>query len=134
MSQVCAVRRPNLKLQRELLARGLLKEHIASLGLDSEVHDLLAEKLAQPYRPLMPTDLGDLELPLGLGGFLGCDAQGCASYMSAGEEAANLEQSAGVFLVDPVGRINSVMTEYRVAVAKMLLLALLAAMLSLPKT
>ncbi len=126
-----ASQRANLEMQRELLARGLLQQHIVSLGLSPEVYDSLVDKLAEPYSPLVPADLEGLELPLGLGNFLGCDAEGCASLLSPGFDTLSMSLPAGVTLVDPVGRINSVMTEYRVAVAKMLLLSLLAAVLLL---
>jgi predicted exporter len=124
---------PALETQQksaELLASAefgaLLEEHMSLLGMSEELQVRMLASLQQPFEPLGIETLGGALLPPGVGGFLGCDDDGCASRIDlAGVNAvADLEaitrQYQGVQLIDQIATINRVMGQYRRAIAALL--------------
>lgn len=122
----------NIALQQRLLTSGVLDSHLHALGLDG-FREAYKEQLLSDFDPLTIASLEGLTLPLGTGGFVGCDATGCASWMGlAGvkpEQLVALESS--VTVVDQVGGINRMLGRYREGVALMLVSGILAVLIFL---
>lgn len=117
-----ARQRENFAILRTLIDRGYLQEHMRALGFRSAVQEEVIASFPEDFRALTPAGLEDLQLPLGVGDFLGCDATGCASWMplpgsipaQALSEVLSVESS--VALIDPVAEINALLAHYRGAV------------------
>lgn len=117
-------------LWREINARNILGAHLQSLGFDEGLIAEQSRSLLRSAPPLVGLNaLNELELPAGLGGFLGCDDSGCASWVrlagidSIASVQALANQYTGVSLVDPVADINAGISRYRVALGGMLAVA-----------
>ena len=116
-----------------------LRQHMTLIGLDEQLQEAQLDALRRPFTPLQIENLDDLHLPPGQGGFLGCDARGCASRIRLSGVAdiaaimALTERHAGVALIDQIATINAGMGVYRQAVAALLALAavLIGAVLTL---
>jgi predicted exporter len=122
----------NIALQQRLLTSGGLESYLHALGLD-EFREAYEEQLSSDFEPLTIANLEGLILPLGTGGFIGCDATGCASWMGlAGAEPNQLVAlESGVTVVDQVGGINRMLGRYREGVALMLVSGILAVLIFL---
>jgi len=115
------------------------RRHMALLGLDEHLQLAQLDALRKPFTPLQIEDLEKLHLPPGQGGFLGCDARGCASRirLSGVTDIAAIatlaDRHPNVTLIDPIATMNTAMAVYRQAVAALLALAaaLIAAVLTL---
>lgn len=119
----------NRAVWRGLVADGTLPAHLDALGFDAQSSaSVLAAIAAEPGAADWSV-LADLELPLGVEGFLGCEARECASWvrLSGVADAAALERvvaaHSGVQLADPIASINRDIASYRGAVGWTLLLA-----------
>lgn len=108
-----------LAVQRELLESGALARWLESLGMSPEAIARYRERLLDPGAPLRVEDLDALPVPRLGGGFLGCEASECASWIRLeGNEdrdslATAIDRVEGVSLVQPVARINRVLADYR---------------------
>ncbi len=122
-----------IELQRHLLRSGELRGWIESLGLaEAAVSDYL-QALEAPFQPLTAAALLAQELPLGSGGFLGCDGGICASWLPLpgtvdSQELQRAVALDGVAVIEPVAQINRLLAQYRGQALVMLpLLALVVA-------
>jgi predicted exporter len=90
-----------------------------SLGIEANSIKNYTHTISDSNQSIRLADLEGLELPIGRGGFLGCDAKSCASWISvSGQESAQeltlaLKQYSGVTLVQPVADINKLIAKYR---------------------
>ena len=119
----------SLALWQKTAALGYINAHLSSFGFTDQAVAATNKAINAAPAPATLELLQTLELPLGIGGFLGCDKGGCASWIrlwGINDEVA-LEQLAkslgAVTLVDPIAIINADINRYRDAVAVMLLLA-----------
>tara|TARA_R110002072_G_scaffold302958_1_gene490369 strand:- start:7423 stop:9693 length:2271 start_codon:yes stop_codon:yes gene_type:complete len=121
-----ARQRENLTLLRTLIDGGYLQAHMRTLGFSDTAQQDVLTGFPAGFQVLPLTALEGLRLPLGVGGFLGCDATGCASWLplpsteSAQTLAEVLDTQSGVVLIDPVADINGLLASYRIAVIKLL--------------
>ncbi|NND68209.1 MAG: MMPL family transporter, partial [Halioglobus sp.] len=121
--------RESRELWRALLADGTVEEHLRALGFGAEALARLRAAIAADPGVADIALLADLDLPLGVEGYLGCAALECASWvrLSGVTDAAALEGLVAahphVQLADPVADINSDIEVYRGAVGWTLLLA-----------
>jgi predicted exporter len=124
-----AVQRDAIALWQGVADSGHIDSHMRSLGFSAEFVVATRDAVTAAPAPAGLALLQELALPLGIGGFLGCDQTGCASWIRLWgvADAARLEQVAmsveGLALVDPIASINADISSYRKAVAWMLLLA-----------
>jgi predicted exporter len=122
-----ATQRQNFALMRDLVEGGYLGAHLDSLGFNSSIQKELLADLPADFQPLGLDALEDITLPVGAGGFLGCEGGECASWVrvsglnSSQAMAALLSQGSSVILVDPIADINALLARYRVGVAKVLI-------------
>lgn len=121
-----ARQRVNMITLRTLVDSGYLEAHIQALGFSEPVQREILEGLPTEFRPLKLSSLEGLQLPLGVGGFLGCEAGECVSWLplpGSGSVQALigvLGTEPGVVLVDPVADINRLLTRYRSSVLMVL--------------
>ncbi|KAA1190491.1 hypothetical protein F0M18_11800 [Pseudohalioglobus sediminis] len=115
----------------EMARKGLIQRHMALLGLAEETTTAYLETIARPADPLRPDHLEGIDLPLGLGGYLGCAGETCASWLAltGREDASALARSitgnTGVSLIDTVAQVNAVVEKYRVSASYFLVAAAL---------
>jgi predicted exporter len=108
-----AHQRENLAIQRMLINGEYLQAHMHELGFSNAAQRDALAGFPEDFRALTPAVLEGLQLPVGLGGFLGCDAAECASWLpvpnkvSAHALSVMLASQPGVVLVDPVADINN---------------------------
>ena len=116
-----------------------LAQHMTLMGLDGDLQAQTLGSLQQPFDLLQIDVLDAASLPFGVGGFLGCNNDVCASRIrlagvtTVSEIEAIVKRYPGVWLIDPVADISGSMGIYRSAVSFLLFAAtvLLAALLSL---
>ena len=123
----------SVALQQELLTSGKLDSYLRAMGLE-ELSQVYRGQLFSAFEPLTLADLTGLALPLGTGGFLGCDSTGCASWVGlAGTKSEQLAAAlvTGVTVVDQVAMINRMLGHYRQGVALMLASGMLAVLILL---
>lgn len=124
-----SVQLETVDLQRKLAASTEVQSFLREMGFNAGFIKAYRSRLAEQYEPLSISNLEGLELPLGTGGFLGCDQGDCASWLTLNgvtSERALLQAVSvepGVELVDPVAGINAMLTKYRRALAVLLLVA-----------
>lgn len=127
----------NLALWRRIDEQGLLAAYFERLGFSKELVEDTRSALLAEFSPANLEVLEEVDLPLGLAGFLGCDEHGCASWLRLGgvSAAAPLEalarDNASLRLIEPIAHINRSIERYRSEVGKMLVLALLLALVLL---
>lgn len=129
-----AVQLASHDLYRQLANSGQLTAHLDSLGFTPEAAHAILDDISRTSTVLTPTQLNGLDLPASLGRFLGCDRDGCASYMlitgaTTGDVLdALIANHHQVTLIDPVGIINGLLRQYRHWVAGLLLAGALLAL------
>ena len=105
------------------------RQHMALIGLGEQLQEAQLGALRRPFNPLQVEDLNGLQLPPGQGGFLGCNARGCASRIRLSGVAdiaaitTLVDRHPGVTLIDQIATINTAMGVYRQAVAALLAVA-----------
>lgn len=114
--------RDNRSILRMLADSGNLQSHMQALGFNNTAQQEILADVSADFQPLELAALDGLQLPVGLGGFLGCVALECASWMPLPAEGFTpalgkvLSMGKGVMLVDPVADINQLLAGYRSAV------------------
>ena len=126
-----STQRDNNTLFHTLEAQGYLTQHMQAIGFNSAFTRALHEELHSEFTPISIDKLEGLELPLGLGGFLGCHENGCASWirLSSVQSPEALQELAAsdtnLRLINPIDDINRIIAKYRVAVGGMIIIAIL---------
>jgi predicted exporter len=106
-----------------------LERHMQILGLSEEVRVRGRAAFEASFKPLDISHLEKIAMPAGVGGFLGCKTDSCASRIKLDSVkdfsavAALVDQFERVTLVDQVTSINKTMGAYRSAVSYLLLAA-----------
>ena len=135
-----ARQRENMTTLHTLIDTGVLQAHMQALGFSDDAQLQILVEFPAGFIPVEISSLNGLQLPLGVGGFLGCEAGECASWIplpgsDSGQVLARLVGTEpGALLVDPVADINEMLARYRGAVLMVLgagsgLIALLLALL-----
>ncbi len=126
-----STQRENNALFHTLEAQGYFTQHMQAIGFSSVFTQALEEELRSEFTPLNIDKLETLELPLGVGGFLGCHENGCASWirLSSIQSLEALQELAAnntnLRLIDPIDDINREIAKYRAAVGGMIVIAML---------
>jgi predicted exporter len=111
--------RENVALLGMLIERGQLQSHLQELGFSDAAQQHILAEFPLELRTLELSSLEGLQLPLGVGGFLGCTNDSCASWLPLpGRESVQsltgkLDTYPGVTMVDPIGDINRLLAQYR---------------------
>jgi len=106
-----------------------LKEHMLLMGVDDQLQVEVLGSLSQPFAPLDIDILMKHTLPIGIGGFLGCDTTACASRITLAGVNSSIELETlaqhypDVQFIDQVGTINTTMGVYRGAISYLLFAA-----------
>ena len=116
-----------------------LAQHMTLMGLDGDLQAQALKSWQQPFEPLQIDALDAMPLPVGVGGFLGCNNDVCASRIrlagvtTVDEIEAIIKRYPEVRLIDQIADISDSMGIYRSTVSFLLFAAmfLLAAFLSL---
>ena len=118
----------NYAVLRDVLEAGHFDRHLRALGFSASSAGTIQAQLSAPFQPLRLDALANHSLPLGIGGFLGCEAAVCGSWMrvTGPVPTAILEslaaEEAAVELIEPVAAINRMLSSYRGAVLGVLAL------------
>ncbi|MBK6738491.1 MAG: hypothetical protein IPG64_11510 [Haliea sp.] len=121
-----ATQQQNFNLMRNLVKDGYLGAHLQSLDFDPKMQMDLLKSLPEDFQPIGLIVLENITLPLGTGGFLGCEGGECASWVrvsgpiSSQALADLIGKDPSVILVDPIEDINELLAHYRVGISKLL--------------
>lgn len=114
-----ARQRENVALLGALIEGGHLQAHLQELGFSDAAQQHILAEFPLELRSLELSSLDGLQLPLGVGGFLGCTIDNCASWLplpgreSAPDLTGILDTYPGVTMVDPIEDINRLLARYR---------------------
>ena len=122
-----ATQQQNFSLMRRLVESGYLGTYLNALDMDSSFQMDLLASVPKEFRAMGLDVLKDIAMPLGTGGFLGCEGGECASWVrvSGSSSSQALAELIGndpsVILVDPIADINGLLAHYRVGISKLLI-------------
>jgi predicted exporter len=121
-----ATQRKNFAVMQDLVGGGYFSTHLDALGFDFDGRERLLAELPRAYQVLDMDVLENLVLPVGTGGFLGCEAGECASWVRISGPVSTrvladlVSHNHAVSLVNPIEDINEQLTRYRVGVGTVL--------------
>jgi predicted exporter len=108
-----------IELQRSLLEEGITQEYLRTLGFNDDYIQAYQVRLSSSTKPVTLSDLQEVKLPIIGGGFLGCDAELCASWLALREGVSlgaldeTLIKYPNVVHVQPIEAINKSLSTSR---------------------